>query len=86
MNLLQNLTIVLIGCGQMGSAILRGLARDTSHPSTAAPLLRMCDHDRERAEALALELGGEMIDLEQVSKNQEERDALVFKISSSSVH
>lgn len=45
--------LVLLGCGQMGSAIVRGLVREGAQD---API-HLVDHDQERAQALAQEIG-----------------------------
>ena len=50
---LSDLTVILVGCGQMGGAIVRGLVRSGYDPSRVVCV----DSDRDREEALALELG-----------------------------
>ena len=53
--MIQDYDIVLVGCGQMGSAILRGLRRAFT---TQDLQLLFCDADASRAEELASELDG----------------------------
>lgn len=78
---LQNATITLIGCGQMGSAILQGLARHTSSSSSGAPTLYLCDRDEARAQNLAEALGGEMKSLADVSEVNAENGTRVFLLA-----
>lgn len=78
---LQNATITLIGCGQMGSAILQGLARHTSSSSSGAPTLYLCDRDEARAQNLAEALGGEMKSLADVSEINAENGTRVFLLA-----
>lgn len=75
---LQQSSLVLIGCGQMGSAILQGLARDAS---SSSPSFYLCDRDAARASALAKELGGECLAFDEVSEIAGERGARVFLLA-----
>lgn len=62
----SNTSVILIGCGQMGSAIVRGLVRD----ETQSPALYLCDKHPATAESLARELGGEACALDGVDGAQ----------------
>lgn len=75
---LSDSTLILIGCGQMGSAILKGLARDAS---LKAPTMLFCDRDMTRARECADALGGETVELSQLSDIQSERGARIFLLA-----
>ncbi len=72
----MNRTLCLIGCGQMGSAIVRGVAR-ADHITT--PDFYFCDARHTRAEELAKELSGEPFVVGNVSEIQ--GDGRVFLVA-----